>query len=48
MIGEIVTHSRFGSGRVTAFKPPHIEIAFDGGVKKTFAYPLICSLYTRQ
>lgn len=32
-------HIRFGEGTVTAFAPPHIEIAFSDGAVKTFAYP---------
>ena len=39
MVGERVTHIRFGPGIVTAFAPPHIEIAFGDGAVKTFAYP---------
>lgn len=39
MVGERVTHIRFGPGVVTAFAPPHIEIAFSDGAVKTFAYP---------
>lgn len=39
MVGERVTHIRFGEGMVTAFAPPHIEIAFSDGAVKTFAYP---------
>ena len=39
MVGEHVTHTRFGEGTVTAFAPPHIEIAFSDGAVKTFAYP---------
>jgi len=39
MLGEIVTHTRFGSGRVTAFAPPRIEVTFDDGVVRAFAYP---------
>ena len=39
MVGERVTHIRFGEGTVTAFAPPHIEIAFSDGAVKTFAYP---------
>ena len=39
MVGEIVAHPRFGSGRVTGFEPPRIEVAFEGGMVKTFAYP---------
>ena len=39
MVGERVTHIRFGEGTVTAFAPPHIEITFSNGAVKTFAYP---------
>lgn len=39
MIGENVSHIRFGAGKVTAFAPPRIEIAFLDGTVKTFAYP---------
>ena len=39
MVGERVTHIRFGKGTVTAFAPPHIEITFSEGAVKTFAYP---------
>ena len=39
MVGETVTHIRFGKGRVTAFVPPHIEISFNDGTVKTFVYP---------
>ena len=39
MLGERVSHIRFGEGRVTAFDPPRIEITFASGEVKTFAYP---------
>ena len=39
MIGKVVTHTRYGRGVVTSFQPPRIEIAFDDGTVKTFAYP---------
>jgi hypothetical protein len=39
LVGERVTHIRFGAGTVTAFAPPHIEITFSEGAVKTFAYP---------
>ena len=39
MVGERVTHIRFGKGTVTAFAPPHIEITFSDGAVKAFAYP---------
>ena len=39
MVGEKVTHIRFGRGMVTAFASPRIEITFEDGAVKTFAYP---------
>ena len=45
MIGEVVVHSRYGRGRVTAFNPPRIEVTFDSGDPKTFAYPLSVSRF---
>ena len=45
MVGERVTHIRFGEGTVTAFAPPHIEIAFSDGAVKTFAYPQAVDRY---
>ena len=40
MIGEIVTHSRYGRGMVTAFEPPRIDIRFDGdAAPRRFAWP---------
>ena len=39
MIGEAVTHVRFGKGNVISFEPPRLTIAFDNGTEKTFAYP---------
>lgn len=39
MVGEAVSHVRYGRGRVTAFAPPRIEITFDDGTARTFAYP---------
>jgi hypothetical protein len=39
MLGEIVTHTRFGRGTVTAFNPPRMEVAFDDGATRAFAYP---------
>ena len=39
MVGEAVTHARFGKGNVISFEPPRITIAFDNGTEKTFAYP---------
>ena len=32
MLGETVTHTRFGSGKVTAFTPTRMEVTFDDGV----------------
>ena len=39
MLGEPVTHTRFGSGKVTAFAPPRLEVTFDDGAVKVFPYP---------
>lgn len=39
MIGEEVVHIRFGKGRVKAFELPRIQIAFEDGTTRTFAYP---------
>jgi len=39
MVGEVVTHVRFGKGNVISFEPPRLTIAFDNGTEKTFAYP---------
>ena len=39
MVGEAVTHVRFGRGSVISFEPPRIAVAFDDGVERTFAYP---------
>ena len=41
MLGEIVTHVRFGRGVVTAFQPPRIEVCFDDapGIPRRFAWP---------
>ena len=40
MIGEIVTHNRYGRGVVTAFEPPRIDIRFDGEeTSRRFAWP---------
>lgn len=47
MVGEVVTHVRFGRGIVTAFTAPRIEIAFDDGAVKTFAYPLSAKRFLR-
>ena len=32
-------HVRFGKGRVTGFTPPRIEVTFEDGAVRTFAYP---------
>ena len=40
MVGEVVVHSRYGRGRVTAFSLPRIEVTFDNGDPRIFAYPL--------
>ena len=47
MVGERVTHIRFGEGIVTAFAPPHIEIAFGDGAVKTFVYPQAVDRFIR-
>ena len=47
MVGETVTHIRFGAGRVTAFAPPHIDITFDDGTVKTFVYPQAVGRFIR-
>lgn len=47
MIGEVVTHIRYGRGRVTAFDLPRIEIAFEDGSVRTFAYPLAARRFLR-
>ena len=47
MVGETVTHIRFGEGRVTAFVPPHIDITFDDGTVKTFVYPQAIGRFIR-
>ena len=39
MVGERVTHIRFGKGTVTSFAPPRIEIEFSDGAVKAFVYP---------
>ena len=39
MLGEYVAHVRFGEGRVTAYAPPRIEVTFEDGTVRTFAYP---------
>ena len=48
MVGEIVTHVRFGRGIVTAFAAPRIEITFDDDDSvRTFAYPLSVNRFLR-
>lgn len=48
MVGEIVTHVRFGRGIVTAFAAPRIEITFDDDDSvRTFAYPLSAKQFLR-
>ena len=47
MLGEIVTHTRFGSGKVTAFDPPRMEVTFDDGSVRTFAYPQAVERFIR-
>ena len=39
MTGQVVTHVRFGEGRVIDFAPPRITIEFQDHTTKTFAYP---------
>ncbi len=47
MVGEVVTHIRFGRGNVTAFDERHIEIAFDDGSVRIFAYPMSVRRFLR-
>ena len=47
MLGEIVTHTRFGSGKVTAFAPPRMEVTFDDGTVKAFPYPQAVERFLR-
>ena len=47
MVGELVSHIRFGSGKVTAFEPPHIEVTFEEGAVKTFVYPQAVDRFIR-
>ena len=47
MLGEIVTHIRFGAGRVTAFEPPRLEITFEDGAVRAFAYPQAVGRFIR-
>ena len=47
MIGEVVTHSRYGWGVVTAFDSRRIEIRFEAGEPRTFAYPEAVGRYLR-
>ena len=39
MIGEIVTHSRFGRGTVEGLEDSRITVRFDDGAVRVFAYP---------
>ena len=39
MLGQAVVHVRYGRGEVTAFAPPRIEVTFEDGAARTFAYP---------
>ncbi len=47
MLGEPVTHTRFGSGKVTAFAPPRMEVTFDDGTVKAFPYPQAVERFLR-
>ena len=47
MLGQIVTHTRFGRGKVTAFNPPRMEVAFDDGATRAFAYPQAVERFIR-
>jgi len=47
MLGEPVTHTRFGSGKVTAFDPPHMEVTFHDGTMKAFPYPQAVERFLR-
>ena len=47
MLGEPVTHTRFGSGKVTAFAPPRMEVTFDDGTVKAFSYPQAVERFIR-
>ena len=47
MLGQIVTHTRFGRGRVTAFDPPRMAITFNDGTVKVFAYPQAVEKFIR-
>jgi len=47
MIGEAVTHARFGKGIVISFEPSRLTIAFDNGTEKTFAYPQSVGRFVR-
>lgn len=47
MIGEIVTHSRYGRGTVAGFEPPRIDIRFgDGQAPRRFAWPAAARFLT--
>ena len=47
MLGQIITHTRFGRGIVTAFNPPRMEVTFDDGATKAFAYPQAVERFIR-
>ena len=47
MLGEPVIHTRFGSGKVTAFAPPRMEVTFDDGAVKVFPYPQAVERFLR-
>ena len=47
MLGQIVTHTRFGRGKVTAFDPPRMAVTFDDGAIKAFAYPQAVEKFIR-
>jgi len=47
MLGEPVTHIRFGSGKVTAFDPSRMEVTFDDGVVRAFPYPQAVERFLR-
>ena len=47
MLGQAVNHIRYGAGRVTAFEPPRVEVTFDDGAVRTFAYPQAVGRFLR-
>ena len=49
MVGQIVEHTRFGRGTVTAFEPPRMEVRFDGegDVTRRFSYPAAAANFIR-